>query len=63
MAKFSPPFDFDFSLPDHLVSWLNSKDEPVQVSKTLYCMGLAAESVFAQLKFDSDSGRTSTKRR
>ena len=69
MAKFLPPSDFDFSLPDAWPAWkqrfscyrmssrLNSKDEPVQVSMTLYCMGPAAESAFAQLKFDGDSDR------
>ena len=69
MAKFVPPSDFDFSLPDAWPAWkqrfsryrmssrLNSKDEPVQVSMTLYCMGPAAESVFARLKFDGDSDR------
>ena len=67
MAKLSPPDAFNFSLPDSWPAWKQrfsryrlasglsaSSTDPVNISTLLYCMGPEAESVFAQLKFDSD---------
>eukprot|EP00117_Sycon_ciliatum_P048694 scpid101093/ scgid34628/ len=65
MAKFAPPADFDFSIPDAWPAWkrrfaryrlaseLNAKDEKVQISTLLYSLGPEAETVFDQLVFDT----------